>query len=348
MCGWRLVVCRVGGARDHVVYAVRALVRALRLVLAISFGCWTLPCWAAEGTTVAGPIGGTDIRSAFLPPPGFYGAIIGLGASAYQIRDGSGHPRAGLNAVGINAVSAGAVLLYVPDFKLFGGSIGFVGVVGGGSICGQIVSANPSRCLSGFGDVYIEMLWSRFFGFTRPSYDKNAFPIREGLTVGAGLGAVLPYGLYDARARASNGITIGSNALDVAPSIAFTYTTPPLIAEGTEFSTKIYLNNYETNPATDYKTGANINADFAMSEHIGRWQIGAAGYYLRQIADDRQFGVALPPDGRRAEVLSMGPIVNYDIPEAAASIKFKVRSSVFAYNTAMVTTFVLGFAKKLY
>ena len=322
-------------------------VRALRLVLAVGIGCWTLPCWAAEGTTVAGPIGGTDIRSAFLPSPGFYGAIISVGASAYQIRDGDGHPRAGLNAVGINAVSAGAVLLYVPDVKLFGGSIGFLGVIGAGSICGQIVSANPSRCRSGMGDPYVEMFWSRFYGFTRPSYDKNAFPIREGLVVGAGLGAVLPYGAYNSTIQASNGITVGSNTLDIAPSIAFTYTTPPLIAEGTEFSSKIYLNNYGTNPATDYKMGALVNVDFAVSEHIGRWQAGVTGYYLRQIDDDRRSGVVIAPDGRRAEVLSLGGVVSYDMPEARASIKFKARSSVFAYNSAMVTTFILGIAKKL-
>jgi hypothetical protein len=323
-------------------------VRVLRLILAISAGCWTLPCSAAEGTTVAGPIGGTDIRSAFLPPPGLYGGIVGVAASANQIRDGAGNPRAGLDAVDIDSRSASIVLLYVPDIKLFGGSIGFLGTVGAGSICGQIVSTNPSRCLSGVGDPYVEMSWSRFFGFTRHSYDKNAAPIREGLAVRAGLGAVLPFGPYDATIRASNGITIGGNIWDIAPSVAFTYTTPPLIAEGTEFSTKIYLNNYSTNPATDYKTGSNINIDFAISEHIGRWQIGAAGYYLRQIADDRRHGVPVPPDGRRAEVLSLGGVVNYDIAEAGASIKFKVRSSVFAYNTAMVTTFILGFAKKLY
>ena len=324
------------------------IVRALRLVLAISAGWWTLPCWAAEGTTVAGPIGGTDMRSAFLPPPGLYGAILGVGASAYQIRDGAGHPRAGLNAVGINAGSAAAVLLYVPDVKLFGGSIGFLGVVGAGTICGQIVSANPSRCLSGVGDPYVEMSWSRFFGFTRPASDKNAFPIREGLAVGLGLGAVLPIGLYNASLQASNGIAVGNNILDVAPSISFTYTTPPLIAEGTEFGSKIYLNNYGTNSVTDYKTGTNVDVDFAVSEHIGRWQIGAAGYYLRQIADDRRAGVPVAPDGRRVEVLSLGPVVSYDIAEMGASIKFKMRSSVFAYNTAMVTLFVLGFAKKLY
>ena len=328
----------------YIMYAVRVL----RLVLVIGAGCWTLPCSAAEGTTVAGPIGGTDIRSAFLPPPGLYGAIVSVAASAYQIRDGSGNPRAGLDAVDINSRSVGTVLLYVPDVKLFGGSIGFLGTIGAGSICGQIVSSNPSRCQSGVGDPYVEMSWSRFFGFTRPSYDTNAVPIREGLAVGAGLGAVLPFGLYNASVRASNGITVGSNIWDIAPSISFTYTTPPLIAEGTEFSTKIYLNNYGTNPATNYKTGSNINIDFAISEHIGRWQVGIAGYYLRQIADDRRSGVPVPPDGRRAEVLSLGSVVNYDIPEVRASIKFKVRSSVFAYNTAMVTTFILGFAKKLH
>jgi hypothetical protein len=323
-------------------------VRALRLVLAATVGCWTLPCWAAEGTTVAGPIGGTDMRSAFLPGPGFYGAIVGSGALASQIKDGSGQPRAGLNAVGINSASAGVAFLYVPDVKLFEGSIGFLGTVGAGQICGQIVSANPPRCRTDVGDPYVEMFWSRFFGFTRPSSDKTAPPIKEGLAIGAGLGAVLPLGSYDQKIQASNGINIGNNILDVAPSIAFTYTTPALIADGTEISSKIYLNNYRTNPETHYKTGSNINADFAISEHIGRWQIGAAGYYLRQIADDRRSGVSVAPDGRQAEVLSLGTVVVYDIPEERASIKFKVRSSVFAYNTAMVTFFYLGFAKKLY
>ena len=319
-----------------------------RLVLAAGVGCWALPGWAAEGSTVAGPIGGTDIRSAFLPSPGLYGAIISTRASAYQLRDGSGRPRAGLDAVEINSISAGTVLLYVPDVKVFGGSIGFLGVAGVGSLCGQITSANPSRCRTGFGDVYVETSWSRFFGFTRPSREKGALPIREGLAVATGLGAVLPFGLYDARIQASNGVTVGSNTLDVAPSISFTYTTPPLIAEGTEFSSKIYLNNYARNPATDYVSGRNVNIDFAISEHIGRWQVGVTGYYLRQLNDDTRGGVRVAPDGQRSEVLSLGGVINYDIPEAKAAIKFKARSSVFAYNTAMVTTFILSIAKKLY
>jgi hypothetical protein len=65
-------------------------------------------------------------------PPGLYGAIITGGSSAYQLRDGAGNPRAGLNAVGIDAVVGGMALAYVPDFKLFDGSVAFTGVTGGG------------------------------------------------------------------------------------------------------------------------------------------------------------------------------------------------------------------------
>lgn len=323
-------------------------VSVLRLILAISVVCWTAPGWAAEGSTVAGPIGGTDIRSAFHGSPGLYGAIITGGSSVYQLRDGAGNPRAGLNAVGIDALVGGIALLYVPDFKVFDGSVALLGVGGGGALCGQITSANARRCRTGLGDFYTEVSWSRFFGFTRPSREKGALPIREGLAIGAGLGAMLPIGLYDARIQSSNGVTVGSNTLDIAPSIAFTYTTPPLLAEGTEFSAKLYMNNYARNPDTDYRSGRNTNVDFAISEHIGRWQVGVAGYYLRQFEDDVRGGVSVAPDGRRSQVLSLGPIINYDLPEYKAAIKFKVRSSVVAYNTAMVTAFFLTFAKKLY
>lgn len=319
----------------------------LRLICLIGVGAWSLPSWAAEGSTVAGPVGGTDIRSAFLPAPGLYGAIITGGSSVYQLRDGSGRPRAGLNAVGIEAMVAGTAFLYVPDLKLFEGSIGFLGVSGGGSLCGQITSANPPRCKTGLGDVYVETTWSRFFGFTRPSREKGALPVREGLALGFGVGAMLPVGLYDARVQASNGVTVGSNTLDVAPSIAFTFTTPPLLADGTEFSSKIYLNNYRRNPETNYRSGTNVDVDFAISEHIGRWQVGITGYYIRQLADDTRGGISVAPDGRRSEVLSLGGVVNYDIPDYRAAIKFKARSSVFAFNTAMVTAYYLTFAKKL-
>jgi hypothetical protein len=323
-------------------------VKVLRLVLGITAGCWVLPCWAAEGTTAAGPVGGPDIRAAFLPGPGLYGALISLGTRSPQVRDGSGNPRAGLNAVDIKGGTAGAALLYVPDFKVFGGSVGILGVAGFGFLCGQLTSAVPSRCASGFGDSYIETNWSRFFGVTRPSRENGAYPIREGLAIATGIGVVFPTGPYNQRLQASNGVSIGKNIWDVAPSVAFTYTTPPWLAEGTEFSTKIYLNNYFKNSVSDYKSGTLLDIEFAVSEHIGRWQIGVAGYYLRQLEDDRRAGVPVAPDGRRLQTMSLGGVFNYDMPEIGSSIKLKLRTSVFAYNAGMVSSFIISISKKIF
>lgn len=323
-------------------------VRVLRLVLAAGVIGWTLPCWAAEGTTAAGPVGGPDIRAAFLPGPGLYGALVSLGTMSPQVRDGSGNPRAGLNAVDIKGGTAGGALLFVPDFKVFGGSVGILGVAGVGFLCGQLTSAVPSRCEYGFGDSYIEATWSRFYGFTRPSREKGAYPLREGLALAAGLGVVFPSGPYDSRVQSSNGVSIGKNIWDVAPSIAATYTTAPWLAEGTEFSTKIYLNNYFKNSVTDYKSGRLLDVEFAISEHIGRWQIGVAGYYLRQLEDDLRSGASVAPDGRRLRLMSLGGVFNYDLAEINASIKLKVRTSVFAYNSGMVSSYIVSFSKKLF
>ena len=231
---------------------------------------------------------------------------------------------------------------------MFGGSVGFIGFLAGGQECGQLVSFIPSRCISGLGDPYVEADWSRSFGSVRPSRDPGAFPIVQGLTVDFGLGAVIPVGKYDATLQAQNGVTIGNKSFDLAPSAAFTYTTPPLIVEGTEFSSKIYLNNYGTNPVTGYTAGSLIDVDFAVSEHIGRFQVGPAGVYLRQVADDHQFGAIVPPDGRKLEYLAVGGVVNYDLAEIGAAIKIKALTTVSAENSGVSKVLVIGFAKKLY
>src|SRR5262245_38313629 len=97
------------------------------------------PTDAAEGPVAAGPLGGSDIRAAILPPPGVYGGILGLYNHVNSLRDGSGHPIAGLDAVHIDAKVAGAFLAYVPNINVFGGSIGIIGVFTGGAECGQVI-----------------------------------------------------------------------------------------------------------------------------------------------------------------------------------------------------------------
>lgn len=307
---------------------------------------WQTPLFAAEGSSVAGPIGGTDIRSAQLPPPGLYGGLVALYAKASSFYDGSGKAIVAFDGLDLTRKRAGAFLLFVPDMQVFGGSVSLGGFVPAGIECGRLFETTSSRCIDGLGDPYVELGWSRFFGTMRPSQYPGAYPVAQGWTVGLGLGAVIPIGEYDADDAASQGLTIGNNVWDIAPSAAITYMTKPLIADGTELSAKAYLNNYITNPVTKYHTGSIVSVDFAISERIGNLQLGLAGVYARQITDDKHFGKRIEPDGRRGEALSLGPVLAYDFPEHGAFLKVKALASVRVRNSVDSIGVSIGFAKR--
>jgi hypothetical protein len=99
---------------------------------------------------------------------------------------------------------------------------------------------------------------------------------------------------------------------------------------------------------TQYKASPLIDLDFAVSERIGRFQLGLAGVYLSQTGEDRQFGAVVPPDGWRLEYMAPGGELNYDMPEYAAAIRVKVLSTVLGRNTGISQVFAVGFAKKLF
>ena len=320
---------------------------ALRLWIVAVLVCVShAPALAVEGPAAAGPIGGTDIRSAMLPPPGLYGGVFVLAAGTRDFLDGNGKIIPALRDAHLAKQFAGPFLFYVPDVKLFGGSIGFGGMVPGGNQCGHLFVGEPRRCTVGFGDPYVELDWSRFFGRVRPSKFSGAYPIFEGLSLLVGFGVVIPIGTYDASDPTEQALSIGSNIWDFAPTVAFTYTTPPILAEGTEFSAKLFWNNYLENSETHYKTADVLNLDFAVTEHIGRFQIGVAGFYAIQFGDDKLFGVTVPPDGRQGDLLHLGGVVAYDMPEYNSSVKIKAAASVFATNNPTFWSAVVGWIKK--
>jgi hypothetical protein len=319
-----------------------------RFLLAAAFICCgaSTQVFAVEGPTAAGPIGGTDIRSAIIPPPGLYGGLILLYSPAFDFVDGHGKTIPALAATDLTKYLAGPFLYYVPDVKVLGGSIG-IGVISPmGEACGRLFAAIPSDCSLGVGDPYGEIDWSRYFGKPRPSKYSGAYPILQGLTILAGFGAVFPAGTYDASDPTTKALSIGQNIWDFAPTFGFTYTTPPILAEGTEISARLFWNNYIENPITHYFTGTLLNLDFAVSEHIGPFQVGVAGFYVAQVEDDERFGVAIPPDGLRAAGLELGGVINFDMPEYNSSVKVKALDTVFAANTVRFWAVVLGWIKK--
>ena len=320
--------------------------RILGAVVATALCCAPVPSLALEGSAAAGPIGGTDIRSSLPLPPGLYGGLIFAYAEGYRFNDGAGNVIPAFDDLELRRARGAPFLIYVPDVQVLGGSVRAIATVPAGPECGRLFATTPKRCIVGVGDPYVELGWSRYFGTPRPSRYPGAFPIPEGLAVSVGFGVVIPTGKYDANDATLQGLSIGNNIWDFSPIVGFTYTTRPLLAEGTEITGRLFWNNYLTNPATQYATGTLLNLDFAVSEHIGRVQAGLAGLYLTQIADDKQFGIRLPPDGRRTELLEFGPVLAYDLPEYSSSMKIKALKSVYSANILHAWGVVVGWIKK--
>jgi hypothetical protein len=229
---------------------------------------------------------------------------------------------------------------------VLGGSVGFGGIIPGGNQCGHLFVGQESECKQGVGDPYVEINWGRYFGTARPSRHPGAYPILQGLNLLVGFGTVMPSGQYDTTDLLSRVLSLGTNIWDFAPTVAITYTTAPILAEGTEISVKSYYNTYLENPDTHYHTGDLINIDFALTEHIGRFQVGVAGFYAIQIEDDELFDIPIPPDGLRAETLQLGPVVAYDMPEHLATMRVKAVTSAFAFNTVTAWSVVFSAFKK--
>ena len=158
------------------------------MAVASLLGVVSAPAGAVEGPTVAGPIGGTDIRSAILPQPGLYGGAVFLGASTIDFLDRDGNVTPALKDARLHKELAAPFLYYVSNVKVLGGSVGFGGIIPMGNQCGHLFVGQSSRCTQGVGDPYVEVDWSRYFGTPRPSKYPGAYPILQGLNLLIGFG----------------------------------------------------------------------------------------------------------------------------------------------------------------
>ena len=103
--------------------------RIVKHCLFVALACgYSIPLHAAEGPSLAGPIGGTDIRSAVLPPPGLYGGGVALRGEVLDFVDGQGQPIPVLNDANIKRTIVAPFVGYVPNIYLLGGSICLVAI----------------------------------------------------------------------------------------------------------------------------------------------------------------------------------------------------------------------------
>src|SRR5258705_8433303 len=93
--------------------------RIVKHCLFVALACgYAIPLHAAEGPSLAGPIGGTDIRSAVLPPPGIYGGGVALHGEGLDFVNRQRQPIPVLNEFNIKRTIVAAVNGNVPNIKL--------------------------------------------------------------------------------------------------------------------------------------------------------------------------------------------------------------------------------------
>lgn len=305
----------------------QSLLRFIPAVAGLAAAFMMPTALAGETSIYGGPIGGTDIGAAYLPPqPGLYmgAGYVGVTSDRYQDVHGNKVPF----DTGFDASAGVLGLNYVYDAKVFGGSIASSAQFGYGSRC---VRFGQRNCTSGTADIYSDLFfWSKYLG-GGVAGNPGLAPLPYGLSVGGGLGVTMPTGRYDKHEP----VNTGGNTWIISPNVAVTYLTGPefsLGGDGTEFSARLFYSMPQKNRATDFDAGTVIDVDWAITERYGNWQVGIAGQQAKQIEDDKL------PDGTRTGESkfssgSVGPVVSVFLPSIGSQLKVKAAANYDAKNT---------------
>lgn len=303
---------------------VKALIVAA--IASISAGA----AMAAEGSVFGGPVGGTDIRNAYLPPvPGLYFGVANVPGYANSITGNNSNKSSTISRVNLVYDIQALAVTYVYPVKPFGGTLATT-VQGSYNDYERFSLNNRTQRISGWGDLYADLVkYSKFLGEAAPP-SPGAASLPYGLTLEGSFSMIFPIGTYNTHQIS----TPGHNDYFIIPNAAATYLTKPnFIGDGLEFSGHMFYDHAFRNDATNYSSGDVVDIDLAVSERSGRLQYGISGYIAFQVGRDVRNEVAVPPNGRYYSSSKIGPIVAYDFPSIGASLKVKVGLPIYSRNS---------------
>ena len=314
-----------------------SLAFCLMVTTLLFFTSMSSTVYASEGICPSGPLGGTDINQAILPPPGLYASAI---FGAITLPKWHDNHRQKVDSNG-SVFVAGIGMMYAYEIPIFGGQVastlffGYQDQTFGPE--GTPKNEAESSPIDTYSDLFI---WSKF----TPSQEfSSERPIPYGTGVLFGLGMTFPTGHF---AR-SDSLNIGSNFYTVSPSVGITYTAPSFFGvffgEATQISSRVFYNYYTENDDTDYTSGSTFSIDFSLTEINGPWQYGIAGFAFTQIENDEINGTE---GGTRAGALNVGPIVGYNfmVGDRMLSSKLKLMATLEGKNITQSygATFSIG------
>lgn len=241
---------------------------------------------ATEGGGSTYPAGVENFAAGAVPPPGFYLFGYGSSYSSNKVMDNGGN---NLNVpsfkVQVNAASLRAA--WVTPYEIFGSGLVFHTIIPVVDI--SVSSAGASQNKTGLGDVTVGAALAMHYS-----------PKLHGVL---GLDFVLPVGGYNK----GDLVNIGRNYLSIQPVYILTYLDPT----GFNGDVKLTFNFNQKNSATQYTSGDEVFADYAVGYGFGNgWTAGVGGHLRQQFSDDIQNGVTVA--NNRASSFSIGPSVKYD------------------------------------
>lgn len=130
-----------------------------------------------------------------------------------------------------------------------------------------------------------------------------AYHVSDKLHYYVGLDVNAPTGQFDK----NDLVNVGRNYWNVEPLVAISYVQP----KGINADLKLMYDYNWKNRDTDYRSGQELHADYALGWGFGNgWVAGVGGYAYRQITDDQ--GPNVPAHGNRGKAFAIGPSIKYD------------------------------------
>ncbi|SMF49142.1 SphA family protein [Pseudogulbenkiania subflava] len=231
------------------------------------------------------PNGSENYLAAAVPPPGVYLQGFASSYHADELHDNSGNKIPVDFKVDANAFAPR--LIWVTPQTVLGGNLVFHAIA---PLVNLKVSVNgASQTKSGLGDM--------LFGTA------IAYHASDKLHYVVGVDVNTPTGEYDK----NNLANIGRNYWNVEPLIGVSYVQQ----SGINGDLKVMYDYNWKNKDTNYKSGQELHADYALGWGLGNgWVVGVGGYIYRQTTDDK--GPAAPENGNRGQAFAIGPSIKYD------------------------------------
>lgn len=239
---------------------------------------------ATEGGGSSYPMGAESYMSGAMPPPGLYSQFFVSHYEADSLRGNHGEKVPVDFRVRANAIAPR--LIWVTEQQVLGGNLAFHAIV---PLVDLKVELNgQSQSKQGLGDI----IFGSALGFHHS----------EKLHSIVALDFIAPSGGYD-RGDLAN---IGRNYWVVEPVVAVSYIDP----NGLNVDVKTMYDFNLRNSATDYRSGQELHADYAVGWGLGNgWVVGMGGYMLYQTTDDRQDGERV--EDNKGRTIAIGPSVKY-------------------------------------